>query len=383
MTLSQPLSRHDFFKLAAVVVGLGVAFSAAEALVRLFPGLFPEEIQQALRADPRNYGVAHPYIGHLHTPNATIVVSGRDFKAFHHTDALGFRNDWPWPARAETVVVGDSVAFGYGVADAEAWPAILGRALPRTRLVNLSLIGGGPQQYLRVYETFGAQLQPKLVLVGVWTLNDFANARTFEDWLRSGVGGNYMVFREFGGARAVALQRRHLSARIEGFFDWEVYPLFRKSHLVNLARVVGESMSRTGLTPAKTVEFSDGSRLELIPEDLARASALGQPDRREFHLLVDALQRLHSAARASGAHALMILQPAKEEIYLPLLGDSATEPTRALRAEFDRRGIEYLDSGAGVQATGGGRRAAVLRERQSSECGWLRLDCAPCALAHP
>src|SRR5687767_15411657 len=39
-----------------------------------------------------------------------------------------------------------------------------------------------PRSTLFPYTTlFRSQLQPKLVLVGVWTLNDFANARTFED----------------------------------------------------------------------------------------------------------------------------------------------------------------------------------------------------------
>jgi hypothetical protein len=61
----------------------------------------------------------------------------------------------------------------YGVEDSAAWPAILDRALPRLRVINLGLIGAGPQQYLRVYKTFGLQLRPRLLLVGLFVGNDF------------------------------------------------------------------------------------------------------------------------------------------------------------------------------------------------------------------
>src|SRR5262249_32582351 len=152
---------------------------ALEVLVRIGSGLFDPEIRQLMRFNPStiNYGVTHPYIGHLQTPNSSFAASGRDFEAVHHVDSSGFRNNWEWHgAQADIVVVGDSVAFGYGVADEQAWPALLARSLSRSKLVNLALVGAGPQQYLRVFETFGAQLRPKLVLVGVWARNDFIDA---------------------------------------------------------------------------------------------------------------------------------------------------------------------------------------------------------------
>ena len=40
------------------------------------------------------------------------------------------------------------VTFGQGVNDEQAWPAILARAFPTSRIINLGLIGAGPQQYL-------------------------------------------------------------------------------------------------------------------------------------------------------------------------------------------------------------------------------------------
>ena len=79
------------------------------------------------------------------------------------------------------------------------------KALPHNRLINLGLIGAGPQQYLRVYETFGTRLHPKVLLVGFFVRNDFSDADTFDGWLKSGAGGNYMVCRDSGRPRSTSL----------------------------------------------------------------------------------------------------------------------------------------------------------------------------------
>jgi lysophospholipase L1-like esterase len=46
----------------------------------------------------------------------------------------------------------------------------------------------------------------------------------------------------------------------------------------------------------------------------------------------------------------MILQPGKEQVYLPLLGETRGDPTSALRPALDQLGIEYLDLAPGFRA---------------------------------
>ena len=106
--LSEGISREGIFNILLVAGSSFLALAMTEAILRLFPGLLPVELQQIIRADPRDYGVVHPYIGHLHKPNNALVISGRDFRAVHHTDGYGFRNAWPWPKTAEIVTLGDS-----------------------------------------------------------------------------------------------------------------------------------------------------------------------------------------------------------------------------------------------------------------------------------
>ena len=111
-------------------------------------------------------------------------------------DGHGFRNAQPWPDAAEIVVVGDAVVFGYGVEDEQGWPALLARAVAPTRVINLGLLEAGPQQYARVYATFGTALHPKIVLVGLFMADDFRDAELFARWEHEGSGASYRAWLE-------------------------------------------------------------------------------------------------------------------------------------------------------------------------------------------
>ena len=329
-----------FFGSIVLTVGL------VEGLLRLLPGLLPEETQQLVQANPKNFGVSHPYIGHLHSPHGSRLISGRDFNAFHHTDGYGFRNTEPWPETADIVAVGDSLTFGLGVAEEQTWPAIIAQAMPQSHMINLGLIGAGPQQYLRVYETFGAKLHPKLLLVGLFLRNDFWDADMFDRWLRSGARGNYLVWRDFGRPQSVR--------GIKSTLRWKGYLLLRRSYLYNLLHEVWKDVKRQRLSEPKIFQFAEGTRLQLLPSDLASETVGAQPDRPEFQFVLQALQRIHSIATENGTHPLMVLQPSKEEVYLPLLGEAPPDPGGPLRQALDELGIEYLDLTAAFR-----RRAAA------------------------
>jgi lysophospholipase L1-like esterase len=336
----EPLTRADLFALIALTAGLCIGLALMEAGLRLAPGLVNPELQRMLEADPRDYGVAHPYIGHLHKPDNTFVLSGRDFHAVSHVDGLGFRNAWPWPERAEIVTVGDSLTFGYGVADEQAWPSLLKQSAAPNRVVNLGLIGAGPQQYLRVFETFGTRLRPKLLLVGVFPQNDFWDADVFDRWLASGAGGNYMVWRDFGRPEPVKFSVRDLRGSLERLVNATLYRTLRTYMLL---RALRGGVEGPAPAPPRIYRFPDGSQLQLRESDYLFMSAAARPNRREFRLVLRALRQIHELATREGTHTLMVLQPGKEQVYLPLIGETRGDPTTALREAFDRLGIEYLD----------------------------------------
>jgi lysophospholipase L1-like esterase len=353
MSLKTAMSQQAVFAVLLAIGSVLLTLILVEAVLRLFPGSLPVELQQLMEADPKNYGIAHTYIGHLHKPNSAFVISGKDFKSVHHTDGHGFRNPWPWPETAEIVALGDSLTFGQGVRDEEAWPAILDRALPRSRLINLGLIGAGPTQYRRVYETFGKKFHPKLVLVGFFIRNDFWDEEMFDRWLRSGVGGNYMVWRDFGRPKRVTFNLQKPVASMIDTFRWNYALLSRSSYLYSLLLHVRGTVKKWRPAEVRTLEFPDGGRMELFAGDFANTTAGAQPDRREFQLTIQALQRIQSIARTNGTHVLVIFQPSKEEVYLPLLGEPAPDPGSPLRAALEKLSIPYLDLMEGFR-----RRAA-------------------------
>jgi lysophospholipase L1-like esterase len=318
--------------------------------------------------------MADPYIGHLHKPNNTIALAGRDFKALHHTDGLGFRNTWPWPDRAEIVAIGDSLTFGYGVADDQAWPYLVGQQASPLRVINLGLIGAGPQQYLRVFERFGVKLRPKLLLVGVFTQNDFWDANMFDRWLQSGVGGNYTVWRDFGRRQRVTFRLRDPLYSLEGVLRSTVVPAVRSSYFYTLLRAIRGGQEGSAPTPPRTISFSDGSRLQLIESQFLAMSAAIQPDRREFQLLLDSLQQIDSLATRHGAHVLMVLQPGKEQVYLPLLGETRGDPIGALLPALDRLGIDYLDLAPAFRArAAGGERLFFEVDGHPNQAGYALI----------
>jgi lysophospholipase L1-like esterase len=341
--VQKPIYKRVFFFGVLLLGSILFSLILAEGVLRLVPGLLPVEVRQIIHRNPSNYGVGHPYIGHLQTPNNALVLSGRDYRAVHHTDGYGFRNSWPWPKEAQVVALGDSVTFGQGVADEQAWPAILARSFPASRVINLGLIGAGPQQYLRVFETFGLKLRPKVVLVGFFMGNDFWDAETFELWLKSDDKGNYMVWRDFGRPSSASLDLKQPIGELLRSLSWRVKLVLRKSYLCNLLLYVqGDS---TGWLPSgkKVYKAPDGSQLELATETFVNNTKYARPGYRNFEFAVSALKEIHALAKANGANAIVILQRSKEEVYLPLLGESLSDAAAPLRDALAALGIPYID----------------------------------------
>jgi lysophospholipase L1-like esterase len=230
------------------------------------------------------------------------------------------------------VALGDSLTFGQTVKDEEAWPAVLDRSLRQSRVVNLGLIGAGLQQSLRVYETFGVMLRPKVLLVGLFIQNDFWDDGLFDDWLASAVGGNYMVWRAFGEPRKRA---KSLVA--------DVRDTLRASYSFIGLRHLRYHVRGWLFSTIKTFRCADGSKLVLQPADFIEKTIGAKPERREFQLVLNALKRMHAIAAENGTKMLVILQPSKEEVYLPLLGDAVIDAAGPLRRELKNSGIDYLD----------------------------------------
>jgi lysophospholipase L1-like esterase len=332
--VSQSTLRELCGRAALVALSVAVTLAMIEGFFHWFPGLLPREIQQRIRMGANSIAVPDPTIGHLHKPNAVGTLSGRDFHVTHRTDAFGFRNPWPWPERIDIVAVGDSLTFGYGVADNQTWPVVLGQALPDQNVLNLGLIAAAPEQYLRVYDRFTQGLKPRLLLVGLYPANDFWDAALFDRWLESGSDCSYWAWRDYGKP-----DREDCSESV----SWRTHLFLRESYVYNILLEFRNRMRSYVRGDYKLLELADGKRLALDVEDFQTQLGISLPGRPEFQLVLNSLHQLAALAQLRGARVVMVIQPSKEEVYLPIAGQAIPDLSFYLREELEKAGIEYFD----------------------------------------
>jgi hypothetical protein len=241
----------------------------------------------------------------------------RDFRFTLETDEHGFRNRSPWPDRAEVVVVGDSMAYGYGVAAEQAWPSLLDDALPASRVITLGAPGAVPQQYTRYFERFGVPLRPKVLIYTLFPGNDIREAPVFDQWEAAGSPGNYDTWRYFQGKVPVPgkslLDRSYVIMSMSGL---------RKNLLY-------------GFT-STTVEIADGGRVQLAPNQYQKTMTMNRRGDPGFDAVVRATREARARARAIGCEFIVLLVPVKERVYQPLLGrpfPGLTSPLEAVLAQ--------------------------------------------------
>lgn len=108
-------------------------------------------------------------------PGARFVVDGAPTTINTH----GYRGDArprePGAGRERVVLVGDSVAFGYGVADDHTFAHLLDPARERFETVNLAVPGYGVDQSLLRYELSGSRWHPHVVVLNLCVDNDLAD----------------------------------------------------------------------------------------------------------------------------------------------------------------------------------------------------------------
>jgi hypothetical protein len=117
----------------------------------------------------------------------------------------------------------------------------------------------------------------------------------------------------------------------------------RRSYLFALVRALQGGVEGEASASAQVYTFPGGGRVELFERDFLSKTSTAMPGRRPFRIMLESLEGMHALASQQGTHVLTLLLPGKEEVHLPLLEGTAHDPTAALRAEMDKRGLEYLD----------------------------------------
>lgn len=88
-------------------------------------------------------------------------------------DIVGQRLDTLDPARPHLLMLGDSILYGTGVEANETAPFLMGQTIHDPQVVNLSVSGYSVEQYWLYLRRVLPHTQPKLIMIGVFTGNDY------------------------------------------------------------------------------------------------------------------------------------------------------------------------------------------------------------------
>jgi GDSL-like lipase/acylhydrolase family protein len=175
------LLQNLLLSLAAILVCASLVEAVFRVLARGRGALSTEATGPT--AEHYRFNGYHPLLGYDGLPN----VRGRFHGQTVTHNAKGNRGEdveFDKPAGVKRVVVmGDSQAWGYGVADDETIPAQLGRLLneggaARYQVLNLGVGGYGTDQAFLKYLVQGRRYAPDVVVLTVFKNDPVENART-------------------------------------------------------------------------------------------------------------------------------------------------------------------------------------------------------------
>jgi hypothetical protein len=177
--IAAPIATSLFGILAAV----GLAECGARVLIARDPASAYAEARNQHNAAMRGRFYAFdPQLGWVLRAGASGLFTAPDFSSTVHIDARGFRAMPPPPPspRGRVWVLGDSVAFGYGVDDDQTFSARLAATHPELAVENLAVSGYGTDQELLLLRRELARGRPgePTTLVVTFYLNDLLDNQT-------------------------------------------------------------------------------------------------------------------------------------------------------------------------------------------------------------
>ena len=172
---SRPRWKNLLFNIIALCIGLIIFGILGEIITRI---IYSKGIPEVLPAMFMNEKVT----GYRLKPNFTGAHTHRDFRVIYSMDSLGYRDyDHPLHKPAGTfriLVLGDSFTFGVGVPMEDTYPKVLEKMLNahkssiRYEVINTGVPGYNTDQEYYYFVKEGISLEPDLVIVGFFGMND-------------------------------------------------------------------------------------------------------------------------------------------------------------------------------------------------------------------
>jgi lysophospholipase L1-like esterase len=161
--------RNTFINLALLLGSLILFFGGIELALRI------TGLQRTAPNPPLIYQVsANPQISYELQPN----IRKKAFKATVTTNSAGFRSPEIDESKPLIAILGDSVAFGYGVEDSEVLGAQMQQLLPQWSVLSAAVPGYNLTQEVATYREKIAPLDPEVLII-VFYFNDIGGDAGF------------------------------------------------------------------------------------------------------------------------------------------------------------------------------------------------------------
>lgn len=315
--------KHLVMKLLLAAFSVALTLLALVAVEMVLRRRDPDYLKR-ISADDMNY--IHTYCstyGWRAVRNATsssegeITINPRGYRG----RVYDYRRT---PGRTRIVVLGDSIAFGFGSDDDENFCALLDEENEDLEVVNLAVQGYGTDQALIRLEREGLKYNPDVVLLGFCTANDFVDNASSKYLYDQGYPKPYFVI-ENG---ELVKKDRHL--KLSPLKRW-AFVLSQKSILYN------HVLKWMRIDRREHV-------MDLVPHHVR------YPFDREISFRL--VRRMAEICREAGVPFTTVIFPTKNAFKLGKLGDIEAfletplleqVPLLNLYEEFTRRGVSWTN----------------------------------------
>jgi len=329
--------RNAIANLGLAVVSLVFALLVAEAGLRL-AGFQP--------GNPLERLINHrdDFLGYRMVPGMreSIPGPGGVYQAWTvdlgFPDGIGFRDDGITPP-VDSVFIGDSYVWGYGVELAESLSERY-EALTGGDAVNLGMTSWtSPLQYARVLERYGVPLKPRYAFVEALVQNDFGDLPNFLAWEASGSPKSYP---EWMTDRVMRYEPDALSYQLRRL-------LYDHSALGRLlSDRIQFGLGNSDAPPDDAIAHVTAGGLDLYLNRAEFPDPRAGPDPEQVRLFRQALLTIREVAARASIRLVVVVLPTKELVYQERFPDLASRAARDWRHDvlldlLKETGIPHLD----------------------------------------
>lgn len=231
-------------------------------------------------------------------------------------DSWGFRNK-SVPDSSDIVAIGDSHTYGVSATASNSWPASLQRISDK-EIYNLGLGGYGPAEYFYLMDQNALQLNPEMIIVGLYLGNDLKDAFTavyslpiWEDWRSLDISSSFDDKKEdndtniTGWLSANSVLYRIISSSIIGD-SLRQKRRVNKGEYIPMLELPGYGIN-TGFTPDRRLKGLDLSNSEV---------------REGLRLTLNFFNKMNRLAKVKDIGFLVVIIPTKEMVFAELIKKS-------------------------------------------------------------